>query len=182
MPARFPVAVYGLREVVFMSVFKHLCYQKENGETGQCDVYDDQNECPDPRTYVNVDGRDGYVKLGEFNDPQASPLRCYVASAGREFAILKVAIPTGSFTVQDYKGASYDWTCPQLITKIKCTSVGEWDKYVNVTPGTVYTFRRNANGVGNAYWKIYVGHDFLVSLFRGNDPLVVSWSADINNA
>lgn len=33
-------------------------------ETGQCDVYDDQNECPDPRTYVNVDGRDGYVKLG----------------------------------------------------------------------------------------------------------------------
>lgn len=85
-----------------MSVFKHLCYQKESGETGQCDVYDDQNECPDPRTYVNVDGRDGYVKLGEFNDPQASPLRCYVASARREFAILKVAIPTGSFTAQNY--------------------------------------------------------------------------------
>lgn len=108
-----------------MSVFKHLYYQKENGETGQCDVYDDQNECPDPRTYVNVDGRDGYVKLGEFNDPQASPLRCYVASAGREFAILKVAIPTGSFTAQNYNGASYDWTCPRLITKIKCTSAGE---------------------------------------------------------
>lgn len=47
-----------------MSVFKHLYYQKENGETGQCDVYDDQNECPDPRTYVNVDGRDGYVNWG----------------------------------------------------------------------------------------------------------------------
>ena len=66
-------------------------YQKENGETGQCDVYDDQNECPNPRTYVNVDGRDGYIKLGEFNDSQASPLRCYIASAGREFAILKRA-------------------------------------------------------------------------------------------
>lgn len=165
-----------------MSVFKHLCYQKENGETGQCDVYDGQNECPDPRTYVNVDGRDGYVKLGEFNDPQASPLRCYVASAGREFAVLKVAIPTGSFTVQNYKGASYDWTCPRLITKIKCTSAGEWDKYVNVTPGTVYTFRRETISIGSAYWQIYVGNDFLVSLFRGNDPLVVWWSQDINNS
>lgn len=164
-----------------MSVFKHLCYQKENGETGQLDVYDNLNECPEPRTYVNVDGRDGYVKLGEFNDPQASPLRCYVASAGRDYAILKVAIPTGSFTVQNYNGASYDWTCPQLIMKIKCTSVGEWDKYVNVTPGTVYTFVI-VKSFKEYKWAIYVGGDALVSLFEGNDPLVVSWSADINNA
>lgn len=164
-----------------MSVFKHLCYQKENGETGQCDVYDDQNECPDPRTYVNVDGRDGYVKLGEFNDPQASPLRCYVASAGREFAILKVAIPTGSFTVQNYNGASYDWTCPRLITKIKCTSAGEWDKYVNVTPGTVYTFMC-VKSFKEHKWVIYVGGNVLVSLFEANDPLIVSWRSDINNS
>lgn len=164
-----------------MSAFKHFCYQKENGETGQCDVYDDQNECPDPRTYVNVDGRDGYVKLGEFNDPQASPLRCYVASAGREFAILKVAIPTGSFTVQNYNGASYNWTCPRLITKIKCTSAGEWDKYVNVTPGTVYTFV-NVKSFKGYKWTICVGGDTLASLFEGNDPLIVSWSADINNS
>jgi hypothetical protein len=172
---------YGLREVVFMSVFKHLCYQKENGETGQCDVYDDQNECPDPRTYVNVDGRDGYVKLGEFNDPQASPLRCYVASAGREFAILKVAIPTGSFTAQNYDGASYDWTCPRLITKIKCTSAGEWDKYVNVTPGTVYTFMC-VKSFRKYKWVIYVGRNAFVSLFGGNDPLIVWWSQEINNS
>lgn len=164
-----------------MSVFKHLCYQKENGETGQCDVYDDKNECPDPRTYVNVDGRDGYVKLGEFNDPQASPLRCYVASAGREFAILKVAIPTGSFTAQNYNGASYDWTCPRLITKIKCTSAGEWDKYVNVTPGTVYTFMCVKN-FSKYKWVIYVGVDTFVSLFGGNDSLIVWWSQDINNS
>ena len=165
-----------------MSVFKHLCYQKENGETGQCDVYDDQNECPDPRTYVNVDGRDGYVKLGEFNDPQASPLRCYVASAGREFAILKVAIPTGSFTVQNYDGASYDWTCPRLITKIKCTSAREWDKYVNVTPGTVYTFMR-VKSFKEHKWVIYVGGNVLVSLFKAaKDPLIVWWSQEINNS
>lgn len=164
-----------------MSVFKHLYYQKENGETGQCDVYDDQNECPDPRTYVNVDGRDGYVKLGEFNDPQASPLRCYVASARREFAILKVAIPTGSFTVQNHNGASYNWTCPRLITKIKCTSAGEWDKYVNVTPGTVYTFMRVRN-FSKYKWMICVGVDAFVSLFGGNDPLIVWWSQEINNS
>lgn len=181
MPARFPVAVYGLREVVFMSVFKHLCYQKENGETGQCDAYNDSNECSEPRTYINVDGRNGYVKLGEFNDPQASPLRCYVASAGREFAILKMATPTGSFTVQNYNGATYEWTCPQLITKIKCTSAGEWDKYVNVTPGTVYTFRIH-KAFGHHAWKVYVGGNLLVSLFKANDPLVVSWSQDINNS
>lgn len=76
-----------------MNIFTHLCYQKENGETGQCDVYDNPNESLGPLTYVNVDGRDGYVKLGEFNDPEASPLRCYVASAGREFALLKVILP-----------------------------------------------------------------------------------------
>ena len=144
-----------------MSVFKHLYYQKENGETGQCDVYDDQNECPDPRTYVNVDGRDGYVKLGEFNDPQASPLRCYVASAGREFAILKVAIPTGSFTAQNYNG--------------------EWDKYVNVTPGTVYTFMC-VKSFKEHKWVIYVGGNVLVSLFEANDPLIVWWSQEINNS
>ena len=164
-----------------MSVFKHLCYQKENGETGQCDAYNDPNECSEPRTYINVDGRNGYVKLGEFNDPQASPLRCYVASAGREFAILKVAIPTGSFTVQNHKGASYDWTCPRSITKIKCASAGEWDKYVNVTPGTVYTFGVHKY-LGHRDWEVYVGNDFLVSLFESNDPLVVSWSQDINNS
>lgn len=164
-----------------MSVFKHLCYQKENGETGQCDVYDGQNECPDPRMYVNADGREGYVKLGEFNDPQASHLRCYVASAGREFAILKVAIPTGSFTVQNYNGASYDWTCPRLITKIKCTSAGEWDKYVNVTPGTVYTFMCVEN-FSKHKWVIYVGGDAFVSLFVGNNPLIVWWSQEINNS
>lgn len=164
-----------------MSVFKHLCYQKENGETGQCDVYDGQNECPDPRMYVNADGREGYVKLGEFNDPQASHLRCYVASAGREFAILKVAIPTGSFTVQNYNGASYDWTCPRLITKIKCTSAGEWDKYVNVTPGTVYTFMCVKN-FSKHKWVIYVGGDAFVSLFVGNNPLIVWWSQEINNS
>lgn len=164
-----------------MSVFKHLCYQKENGETGRCDVYDDQNECPDLRTYVNVDGRDGYVKLGEFNDPQASPLRCYVASAGREFAILKVAIPTGSFTVQNYNDASYDWTCPRLITKIKCTLAGEWDKYINVTPGTVYTFMC-VKSFKEHKWVIYVGGNVLVSLFEANDPLIVWWSQEINNS
>lgn len=164
-----------------MSVFKHLCYQKENGETGQCDVYDGQNECPDPRMYVNADGREGYVKLGEFNDPQASPLRCYVASAGREFAILKVAIPTGSFTVQNYNGASYDWTCPRLITKIKCTTAGKGDEYVNVTPGTVYTFM--CVRVFSKYkWVIYVGGDVFVSLFSGNNSLIVWWSQEINNS
>lgn len=164
-----------------MSVFKHLCYQKENGETGQCDVYDGPNECPDPRMYVNIDGRDGYVKLGEFNDPQASPLRCYVASAGREIAILKVAIPTGSFTVQNYNDASYDWTCPRLITKIKCTSAGEWDQYVAVSPGTIYKFTMG-KGFGKRSWVVFVGDTFLKTLFNGNDPITVSWSADINNA
>lgn len=163
-----------------MSVFKHLCYQKENGETGQCDVYDDQNECPDPRTYITGDGRDGYVKLGEFNDPQASPLRCYVASAGREFAILKVAIPTGSFTVQNYNNATYKQTCPQLITKIKCTTMDAEDKYVNVVPGTVYTFC-NIRISKKYYWQMCpVGAPF-TSLFLGKQPLVISWGPDINN-
>lgn len=164
-----------------MSVFKHLCYQKENGETGQLDVYENLNECPEPRTHVNVDGRDGYVKLGEFNDPQASPLRCYVASAGREFAILKVAIPTGSFTVQNYNGASYNWTCPRLITKIKCTSAGEWDQYVAVSPGTIYKFTVKKS-FGKRNWAVLVGDTLLKTLFEANDPLIVWWSADINNA
>lgn len=162
-----------------MGVFKHLCYQKENGETGQCNVYDDPNECPDPRAYVNVDGRDGYVKLGEFNGPQASPLRCYVANAGREFVILKVAIPTGSFTVQNYNNATYKWTCPQLITKIKCTTMGAEDKYVNVVPGTVYAFG-SIRISKKYYWQMGpVGAPF-TSLFLRAHPLVVSWGSDIN--
>lgn len=126
-----------------MSVFKHLCYQKENGETGQCDVYDDQNECPDPRTYITVDGRDGYVKLGEINDPQATPLRCYVAKYGRDYAVLKsseMRFPPLVGEI-DQPEQLHSWTCPAGVTRIEVDGNRNIPYAVDVVPGREYKFQ-----------------------------------------
>nr|DAX61462.1 MAG TPA: hypothetical protein [Caudoviricetes sp.] len=92
MLVKFLVAVYGLHEqgINMSSVFKRLFYQKNNGESGFCNVYSDSDDCPDPRLYVIVDGRQGYIKIGSPKSSAASPLRCFVKSdPDREFAIWK---------------------------------------------------------------------------------------------
>lgn len=92
MLVKFLVVVYGLheQEINMSSVFKRLFYQKNNGESGSCNVYGDPNDCPDPRLYVVVDGRAGYIKVGTPNSPYASPLRCFIHSAGKEFALWRI--------------------------------------------------------------------------------------------
>jgi len=92
MLVKFLVVVYGLHErgINMSSVFKRLFYQKNNGESGSCNVYGNPNDCPDPRLYVVVDGRAGYIKIGSPKSRAASPLRCFVKSASdQEFAIWK---------------------------------------------------------------------------------------------
>ena len=67
-----------------------------------------------------------------------------------------------------------------MITKIKCTTRGAEDKYVNVVPGTVYAFG-NIRISKKYYWQMCpVGAPF-TSLFLGKQPLVISWGPDINN-
>lgn len=69
------------------SVFKKLFYECDDGRSGSCEVYGDPKECPDPRLYILVDGRAGYIPIGNPNARIASPIRCFVNSAGREFAL-----------------------------------------------------------------------------------------------
>lgn len=139
-----------------MGVFKHLCYQKENGETGSCEVYDNPNECPEPRLYCHVDGKQCYVKLGEFNDPLASPLRCHVNSANRDFAVLKAAWTTCNLTVRKshiYYGFNNNIAAgsmsPDIINGITFTRIGvnsRGDFYIQTTNGANRTVHMRING------------------------------------
>lgn len=150
-----------------MSVFKHLCYQKENGETGSCDVYDDPNECPEPRLYCHVDGKECYVKLGEFNDPLASPLRCHVNSANRDFAILKQALTTCNLTVKKSyiyygfnKNAAAGSMSPDTIngvtfTRISVNSRGSF--VIQTTNGAYRTVHMRINGTEYGFVLDYNG-------------------------
>lgn len=69
--------------------------------------------------------------------------------------------------------------CSQCRTRICYFKIGVEGKYVNVVPGTVYTFG-TVRILKKSYWQMGpVGAPF-TSLFLVAHPLVVSWGSDIN--
>nr|DAP22825.1 MAG TPA: hypothetical protein [Caudoviricetes sp.] len=126
-----------------MGIFKRLHYHKQNGELGQCDMYDNTEECPLPRVCVTVGEKNGYVKLGEINDPQATPLRCYVAKYGRDYAVLKsseMRFPPLVGNI-DQPEQLHSWTCPAGVTRIEVDGNRNIPYAVDVVPGREYKFQ-----------------------------------------
>lgn len=88
-------------------------------------------------------GKNGYVKLGEINDPQATPLRCYVAKYGRDYAVLKsseMRFPPLVGNI-DQPEQLHSWTCPAGVTRIEVDGNRNIPYAVDVVPGREYKFQ-----------------------------------------
>lgn len=67
---------------------KKLHILKDGSSEETAVIYTTTTECPEPNLKVNVDGTDGYVKLGEVNHPYATRGRVHRNSNNTDYAIL----------------------------------------------------------------------------------------------
>lgn len=118
---------------------KKLHILKSGGTEETCNIYTTPEEVGgSPYLALEVDGTQGYVKLGSTTDANATHLR--VEKNGTTYAAWKKAtvdVPTGMFTcTNDYNTI----TVPNGVTVLKVEIKG-YDEFctVGVTPGKTYS-------------------------------------------
>lgn len=70
---------------------KKLHIMRNDGVYQTANIYTTTAECPEPNLKVSVDNTNGYIKLGEANDPLATIARVHSNSTNRDYAILSSA-------------------------------------------------------------------------------------------
>lgn len=91
-----------------------------------------------------------------------------------------LAIPTGNITFPPDR-CRHDWVCPPYITRIKCSTQKEADKYYSVIPGVTYQFQMVVMGEDNNAWFMIKNNKSKQVTDNGYYSLMVSWGPDINN-
>lgn len=91
-----------------------------------------------------------------------------------------LAIPTGNITFPPDR-RRHNWVCPPYITRIKCSTQQEADKYYSVIPGTTYQFQMVLMGPDNNAWFLIKNNKSKQITDNGYYYLMVSWGPDINN-
>ena len=91
-----------------------------------------------------------------------------------------LAIPTGNITFPPDR-CRHDWVCPPYITRIKCSTQKEADKYYSVIPGVTYQFQLVVMGEDNNAWFMIKNNRSKQVTDNGYYYLMVSWGPDINN-
>nr|DAQ16457.1 MAG TPA: hypothetical protein [Caudoviricetes sp.] len=91
-----------------------------------------------------------------------------------------LAIPTGNTTFPPDR-LRHNWVCPPYITRIKCSTQQEADKYYSVIPGTTYQFQMVPMGPDNNAWFLIENNKRKQITDNGYYSLMVSWGPDINN-
>lgn len=91
-----------------------------------------------------------------------------------------LAIPTGNITFPPDR-LRHNWVCPPYITRIKCSTQQEADKYYSVIPGATYQFQVVAMGPDNNAWFLIKNNKSKQITDNGYYDLMVSWGPDINN-
>lgn len=91
-----------------------------------------------------------------------------------------LAIPTGSTTFPPDR-LRHNWVCPPYITRIKCSTQQETDKYYSVIPGATYQFQMVPTGPDNSAWFLIKNNKNKQITDNGYYYLMVSWGPDINN-
>ena len=76
-----------VREIM-TELAKKLHILKTGGSEETATIYTTSTECPEPNLKVNVDGVDGYIKLGATDDPLATQGRVHLNSDNTDYAIL----------------------------------------------------------------------------------------------
>lgn len=95
-----------VREIM-TELAKKLHILKTGGSEETATIYTTSTECPEPNLKVNVDGVDGYIKLGATDDPLATHGRVHLNSDNTDYAILSEA------QIRDFPNA---WGAFQNIT------------------------------------------------------------------
>ena len=91
-----------------------------------------------------------------------------------------LAIPTGNITFPPDR-LRHNWVCPPYITRIKCSTQQEADKYYSVIPGATYQFQVVVMGPDNNAWFLIKNNESKQITDNGYYDLMVSWGPDINN-
>lgn len=91
-----------------------------------------------------------------------------------------LAIPTGNITFPPDR-ERYNWVCPPYITRIKCSTQQEEDKYYSVIPGATYQFQMVPMGPDKNAWFMIKNNKSKQITNDGYYYLIVSWGPDINN-
>ena len=91
-----------------------------------------------------------------------------------------LAIPTGNTTFPPDR-LRHNWVCPPYITRIKCSTQQEADKYYSVIPRATYQFQVVPTGPDNNAWFLIKNNKNKQITDNGYYYLMVSWGPDINN-
>lgn len=91
-----------------------------------------------------------------------------------------LAIPTGNTTFPPDR-LRHNWVCPPYITRIKCSTQQEADKYYSVIPRATYQFQVVPMGPDNNAWFLIKNNKNKQLTDSGYYYLMVSWGPDINN-
>lgn len=91
-----------------------------------------------------------------------------------------LAIPTGNTTFPPDR-LRHNWVCPPYITRIKCSTQQEADKYYSVIPRATYQFQVVPMGPDNNAWFLIKNNKSKQITDNGYYYLMVSWGPDINN-
>lgn len=101
-----------------MSILTKKLHILKNGGTEETAViYTTTAECPEPNLKVNVDGIDGYVKLGNVNHQYATKGRVHRNSNNRDYAILALnAVSDFPLEWGKFKKFACALTCNEALT------------------------------------------------------------------
>ena len=167
---------------------KKLHILKTGGTEETCNIYTTPEEVGgSPYLALEVDGKKGYVKLGNTADANATHLR--VEKNGTTYAAWKQAeatVPTGSILL------SYDtvnFTVPTGITVLYMHN-GYLNAYVGVTPNTTHGLSYDEGYRGDVNGELYTftvrcdTHGYITGTTEetSNPPgfITVEWSPEIN--
>lgn len=145
---------------------KKLHVLKSGGTEETCNIYTTPEEVGgSPYLALEVDGTNGYVKLGSTTDANATHLR--VKKNGTTYAAWKKAyatVPTGGVYLD---GNDNSFTVPDGITVLEViiTDFSNDIRYVGVTPGKTY----NHLNCTEENWD--EGNSMYAYVTRGEDPV-----------
>lgn len=168
---------------------KKLHILKSGGTEETCNIYTTPEEVGgSPYLALEVDGANGYVKLGNTTDANATHLR--VEKNGTTYAAWKQAtvdIPTGNIIID----GSGTFIVPSGINVIEVyADAADAAVYVGVTPHTTHSIYMEQ--FGHVIWHLNVicsSHNktYLSKDFRTDEPdeeissvMRISWSPEIN--
>lgn len=169
---------------------KKLHILKSGGTEETCNIYTTPEEVGgSPYLALEVDGQEGYVKLGSTTDANATHLR--VNKNGITYAAWKYAavnVPTGTVSI-DGNG---EFTVPTGVTVIQVSHPDLGVVNVGVTPSTKHSLSIDWDMLRPSHYRTYImcdSHnvkyleDVITTEYDDQDPSIVfdvDWSPEIN--